>query len=92
MIVQTETAVYVINEAEGVLTRYPRENYVGQNAHDVAHLRRDHQIIPYRLHPHFPLRVGEPAVFILNIRNDGVETVRTTTPVVSIDGMDEVVR
>lgn len=89
MIVQTETAVYVINEADGVLTRYPRENLVGQNAHDVAHLRKDHQIIPYKLAK--PLVVGEPAVFILNIRNDGVETVRTTTPVVSINGMEGVV-
>lgn len=91
MIVQTVTAVYVINEAKGVLTRYPRENLVGQNAHDVAHLRKDHQVIPYQLHPHFPLEVGKPAVFILDIRNDGVETVRTTTPVMSIDGLEEVI-
>jgi hypothetical protein len=89
MIVQTETAVYVLNESEGVLTRYPRENLVGQNASDVAHLRKDHQIIPYQLGR--PLVIGEPAVFLLSIRNDGVATVRTTTPVVSIDGMDEVV-
>jgi hypothetical protein len=89
MIVQTETAVYVLNEAEAVLTRYPRENLVGQNASDVAHLRKDHQIIPYQLAR--PLVVGESAVFLLNIRNDGVATIRTTTHVVAIDGMEEIV-
>jgi len=82
MIVQTETAVYVLNPQEGVLTRYPRQELDREWA--VAELRKDHQIIPYRLGR--PLVVGEPAVFILNIRNDGVETVRTTTPVTSIDG------
>jgi hypothetical protein len=84
VIVQTETAVYVLNPLEGVLTRYPRQEL--DREWYVAELRKDHQIIPYRLHPHFPLEVGKPAVFILNIRNDGVETVRTTTPVVSIEG------
>lgn len=83
MIVQTETAVYVLDEPNGTLRRYPRENLNNQGW-PVAALRMDTQSIPYRLHPHFPLEVGEPAIFILNIRNDGVETVRTTTPVVSI--------
>lgn len=86
MIVQTESAVYVLNPLEGVLTRYPRTELDREWA--VAELRKDHQIIPYKLHPRFPLEVGKPAVFILNIRNDGVETVRTTTPVIAIDGAE----
>ena len=84
MIVQTETAVYVLYPEEGVLTRYPRTELDREWA--VAELRKDHQIIPYKLHPWFPLTVGQPAVFILNIRNDGVETLRTTTPVLFIEG------
>lgn len=83
MIVETESAVYVIDEPRGVLRRYPRENLVNHGM-EAAKLRMDTQSIPYKLHPRFPLTVGQPAVFILNIRNDGVETVRTTTPVVSI--------
>lgn len=84
MIVQTETAVYVLSPRDGVLTRYPREEL--DREWYVAELRKDHQIIPYRLER--PLEVGKPAVFILNIRNDGVETIRTTTPVISIDGQE----
>lgn len=84
MIVQTEGAVYVLNPADGVLTRYPREEF--NSEWEIAKLRMDHQNIPYRLAK--PLVIGEPAVFILNIRNDGVETVRTTTPVKSIDGAE----
>jgi hypothetical protein len=83
VVVETESAVYVIDEPNGVLRRYPRENLVNHGM-EASKLRMDTQSIPYRLHPHFPLEVGEPAVFILNIRNDGVETIRTTTPVVSI--------
>lgn len=82
MIVQTETAVYVLSPADGVLTRYPREEF--NENWEISKLRMDHQNIPYKLHPQYPLEVGKPAVFILNIRNDGVETVRTTTPVIEI--------
>jgi hypothetical protein len=83
VIVETESAVYVIDEPGGTLRRYPRENLVNHGM-EASKLRMDTQSIPYKLHPQFPLTVGEPAVFILNIRNDGVETIRTTTPVVSI--------
>ena len=83
MVVETQTAVYVLDEPRGVLRRYPRENLVN-HGWAVAELRKDTQAIPYALHPEFPLTVGEPAVFILDIRNDGVATIRTTTPVVSI--------
>lgn len=83
MIVQTESAVYVLDEANGVLRRYPRENLVN-HGWAVAKLRKDTQAIPYTLGRE--LTVGEPAVFLLRIRNDGVVTVRTTTPVTDIRG------
>jgi hypothetical protein len=83
VVIDTEASVYVIDEPNGVLRRYPRENLVNHGL-EASKLRMDTQSIPYKLHPRFPLEVGKPAVFILQIRNDGVETVRTTTPVVSI--------
>lgn len=85
MIVQTETAVYVLDTASEMLTRYRRE-VAPEGWPSASQLRRDGERIPYRMHPGKPLAVGEPAVFILQIRDDGVETVRTTTPVVSIAG------
>jgi hypothetical protein len=85
VIVQTETAVYVLDTPSRMLTRYRREE-APEGWPSASQLRRDGERIPYELHPHMPLTVGEPAVFILQIRDDGVKTVRTTTPVISIDG------
>lgn len=85
MIIQTETAVYVLDVPMGVLRRYPRENLVN-HGWQVAELRKDTQAIPYKLIR--PPIVGEPAEFILEIRNDGVPTLRTTTPVTEISGDD----
>lgn len=86
MIVQTQTAVYVLDTASNVLTRHRREGAT-DDWPPASQLRKDGEPVPYKLHPRMPLTVGEPAVFILSIRDDGVETVRTTTPVISIDGM-----
>ena len=85
MIVQTETAVYVLDTASKMLTRYRRE-IAPEGWPSASKLRRDGERIPYQLHPHLPLKVGEPAIFLLNIREDGVGTVRTTTPVVAMTG------
>ena len=82
MIIETVTAVYHLTE--GMLTRYPKEE--GTEDHDVAELRRDSFSIPYRI-LHGPV-IGEPMQFMLLIRTDGVPTVRTTTPVISINGQD----
>ena len=81
MIVLTATAAYVLDQANGMLTRYPREN--SQSAdHDVANLRKDGEKIPYTLIGE--LIVGQRARFLLQIRDDGVPTTRTTTPVLGI--------
>ena len=81
MIVKTESSTYILDVADGVLTRVPNEE--AGEIFPVAQLRMDHQIVPYKLGR--PLKVGERALFILDIRNDGVKTWRETTPVVSIE-------
>lgn len=83
MIIKTQTAVYVLDVPMGVLRRYPLENLVN-HGWKVRELRLDAQAIPYRLVR--PPIVGEPAEFILEIRNDDVPTLRTTTPVTEITG------
>lgn len=85
MIVQTQTAVYVLDTASSMLTRYRRE-VAPADWPSASQLRRDGERVPYQLYPNKPLVLGEPAVFILSIRDDGVKTVRTTTPVISISG------
>jgi hypothetical protein len=80
VIVQTETAAYVLEGChKGILTRYPRE---GNHDYDVAQLRMDGERIPYQVVGE--ITVGERVQFLLEIRDDGVLTHRTTTPVVSI--------
>jgi hypothetical protein len=83
MIVQTESAVYVLDHLRGMLTRFPRQTEVGGEVY-VADLRRDGKPIPFEVIGE--LAVGQPAQFQLRIRNDGVSTIRTTTPVVEITG------
>ncbi len=88
MIVETETAVYVLDLPQLVLRRYPRdealilEEYGHLAPARVEGLRRDGQAIPFNFLA--PLEVGQPAQFLLQIRDDGIQTVRTTTNVVRI--------
>lgn len=84
MIIETETAVYHLEEDKGVLFRFPKQE--GTVDHDVAELRRDALPIPYKILV-APV-IGAPMQFLLQIRTDGVTTIRTTTPVVSINGQD----
>lgn len=88
MKVETETAVYVLDRTMGILVRYPRnealklEDYKDLPPAAVAALRRDERVIPYELVGE--LVVGKPAQFLLQIRNDGIPTIRTTTNVVKV--------
>lgn len=88
MIIETETAVYQLDMETGMLCRFPRQESVGTWADYVAELRKDQEPIPFRM-ARMPV-VGERMQFILDIRNDGVPTLRTTTPVVSIGGAEYV--
>lgn len=83
MIIQTETAVYVIDTLAKMLTRYRREE-APDDWPAPSQLRMDGEAIPYK--EIGTLRVGQPAQFLLQIRKDGVGTIRTTTPIRSIDG------
>jgi hypothetical protein len=93
VIVETEGAVYALDLAAMKLRRYPRDEIVvvEDSPHllpaTVAALRRDGQAIPFTLLA--PLEVGKPAQFLLQIRDDGVQTIRTTTDVLNIVATEE---
>lgn len=88
MIVETESAIYALDLAAMTLQRHPRpEPIVVENPRDglpayVASLRKDGEGIPFEFLA--PLEIGKPAQFILQIRDDGVRTIRTTTDIISI--------
>jgi hypothetical protein len=83
MIVTTEASTYELDIERMWLRRLPKiEGDTGVFA--AAKLRRDAEWIDFEFLA--PLEIGKPAQFLLVIRNDGVRTVRTTTPVQSIAG------
>lgn len=88
MIVETETAIYDLDLVAMTLRRHPRPEpvEVEDSPHtlpaSVAALRKDGEGIPFNFLA--PLEVGKPAQFLLEIRDDGVQTIRTTTDIVSI--------
>lgn len=88
MIVETETAYYLLDLAVMTLKRVPRDAPVDvpDSQHDlppaVASLRKDGESIPFSFLA--PLEIGKPARLLLRLRADGVRTSRTTTDVLSI--------
>lgn len=90
MIVETETAIYALDLETGLLKRFPRTEPVETDWANLQHtaravvatLRKDGEAIPFKLLA--PLEVGKSARFELQIRDDGVSTIRTTTDVISI--------
>lgn len=93
MIVETESAIYTLDMAAMKLRRTPRDAPIEvANPRDglpasVATLRKDEQAIPFEILA--PLEIGKPAQFLLEIRDDGVRTVRTTTDVLKIITTEE---
>lgn len=93
MIVETETAVYLLDLVLGKLRRYPRdavvevENSPHEAPAEVAHLRQDGESIPFEFLA--PVEVGKPAQFVL-LLDGGVTTIRTTTDVINISTEDSV--
>lgn len=93
MIVETESAIYAIDLVVMKLKRYPREKPIDvENSRHtlpavVAELRMDKQAIPFDFLA--PLEIGKPAQFLLQIRDDGMPTVRTTTDVLKIIATEE---
>ena len=90
MIVETETAIYSLDLIHMRLVRFPREEIIQTGVHElpaaIAELRKDRQEIPFEFLA--PLEIGKPAEFLLQIRDDGVQTVRTTTDVLSVSAGD----
>lgn len=78
--VTTQSSSYVIDRDEGTLIRYPGPPSLDW---DVAALRRDQAHV--RLIEIVHLKVGDPAVFLLDGLAAVGQTTRTTTPVVSIE-------
>jgi hypothetical protein len=75
LLVTTKSSAYEIDLAEMTARRIPGE--------DASSLRKDEAPIPLLEKPE-PV-IGQSMVLLLAIRDDGVVTVRRTTPVVSID-------
>ena len=95
MIVETESAIYVLDLAAMKLKRMPRDKPVEIDWPNMQHtaraivatLRMDDEAIPFNFLA--PLEIGKPAQFLLQIRDDGVQTILTTTDVLKITPTEE---
>ncbi|TDK23511.1 hypothetical protein E2F48_16095 [Arthrobacter crusticola] len=89
-VITASGTVYLLDLGPGqrTLTRLPgREKPKGDYARiEVAGLRRDGETLP--LLAVGQLQLGQPAALLLDVRRDGIPTVRSTTPVVSIERLD----
>lgn len=85
--VTTETSSYIVNLTENTVTRIPGDLATPPLTDIItATLRRDNTTVPLlmlRL-----CRVGEPMQLLLDIRGDGIPTLRTTTIVQSIEPIE----
>ena len=77
---RTRTGRYHLDFESGMLTREP---IPGDPLYDAEDLRKDSEPIPFQLIGN--VTIGHPARFLLQIRDDGVVTVRTTTPVMKFE-------
>ena len=85
-VVETQTSRYLIDLDQNYLLREPGGGDAGSmepvNLYFIAQLRRDGTQVP--LLELSQCRVGSPLLVLLDIRGDGVETLRRSTPVASI--------
>lgn len=79
-LVHTSTSAYLVDLAGPVVARFPGTG--GSEDFDVAILRRDRLDIPLQA---VVAAVGRPMHLQLDLRGDGVVTLRRTTPVVRIE-------
>ena len=77
---RTRTGRYHLDFDAGMLTREP---VPGDPLYPTDDLRKDNEPIPFQLIGN--VVIGHPARFLLQIRDDGVPTVRTTTPVMMFE-------
>lgn len=71
---ETENSAYEIDRKNDTLTRFNKTN---------EELRRDGE--PLKILQYLKLEIGESAYFLLDVREDGIPTLRSTSPVVSIE-------
>lgn len=83
--VRTATSTYVLDLNESTLSRYPSRT-APQGWPSPAQLRKDGEHIP--LLGFSTIAVGRPMLLILDIRRDGVQTVRQSTEVISIENVE----
>lgn len=81
LIVTTESGSYIIDLEKETAIRTPRKDVDPREVY-TADLRRDNEEV--KIIALKTLQYGEPMVMILDIRQDGVETLRTTTKVQEI--------
>lgn len=82
LVITASAADYIldIGPSSSSLARFPHRQTTGER--EAVPLRRDGETI--RLLGIIQLQLGRRAVFRLDVRGDGIETTRTTTPVCSI--------
>jgi hypothetical protein len=76
--VVTETSTYLLDLTAMTATRLPGRG-AGAATATVAELRRDAEPVP--LVAVSAVVIGDPMTLILRLREDGLDTVRVTTPV-----------
>lgn len=86
LIVTTETGSYIIDLEKETALRTPRKDVSAEDAY-AADLRRDGEEV--RVISVITLKHEEPMVLLLDIREDGIETLRTTTNVQNVTELYE---
>ena len=81
LIVTTESGSYIIDLEKETAIRTPRKDIDPTEVY-TADLRRDNEEV--KLLSLITLKYNEPMVMMLDIRKDGIETLRTTTKVQTI--------
>ncbi len=81
--VSTQHSGYVLDLEHPTLIRIPGTLIRGEVAASAADLRRDGEPIPLLGVHHF--RLGDPLVMTIQVRPDGIPTLRTTTPVTCVE-------
>lgn len=78
LIVTTESGSYVLDLEKETAIRTPRKDVTAEDVY-AADLRRDNEEV--KIISLVTLKIDEPMVMVLDIREDGIETIRTTTNV-----------
>lgn len=81
-VVDTRSSSYLLDLGRGTVTRYPGTLSSPPAAGRVATLRRDRDDLP--LLKVYRCEVGRPLQLLLDLRRDGVATIRHSTDVVNI--------